>query len=405
MSQVASRHRWIARATVFLLGITALVFGARWWNEQKLRRADVDRLLEVTSTEPRNGLAHYYLGLQLAEQGRPTAAGELRQALALSPRDPRPQEALLVTLLEQGRDEDVRTELVRARAAWPKSPVVWLSQGRLAYREQDYPAAVEAFRQVTVLAPRDRKGWYDLGRSLREMDQVTEAGAAFRQALELDPRQPDTLAALGRCALDADQPTEAVPLLRQALAANPEHAESNRYLAEALYRHVPDPVVLIEAKEAALRSVRSMPGVASGWFWLGQIYLRTGQTEPAISALQWALGLEPRDPDTLQVLGELLLQRGREAEGRALLERQRRAEEFQTELRELQQQTRREPENAALHVRLARMLSRAQSWPAALREYESGLRLTPGNSALQCERAAVFALMRKSHRISPGLQP
>jgi Flp pilus assembly protein TadD len=393
------------RATVLLVGIVALTFGYRWWNEQKLRRADVDQLQEVTSHEPSNGLAHYYLGLQLAEQGRPTAARELRQAVKLSPRDPRPQEALLVTLLEQGRSEEVRAELERARAAWPASPVVWLSQGRLAYREQDYPAAVEAFRKVTTLAPRERKGWYDLGRSLRETDQVTEASAAFRQALELDPRQPDTLAALGRCALDADQPTEAVPLLRRALAVNPEHAEANRYLAEALYQHVPDPVVLIEAKEAALRSVRSMPGVASAWFWLGQIYLRSGQTDQAISALQWALGLEPQNEATLGVLGELLLQRGRAAEGRALLVRQRRAAEFQEELRQLQQQSRREPENAALHVRLARLQSRAELWPAALREYEAGLRLTPGHPALLEERAEALAQFRKSHRVVPGLQP
>lgn len=394
------------RWALLALGLGALGVGYQWSGDQRLQRADLEQLQEVTQREPRHGLAHYYLGLRLAEQGRAVAAvAELRQAAALSPRDPRPAEALLGTLLAQGQTTEARAELARVQAAWPQSAVVWLSQGRLAYQEHDYLAALEAFRKVTELAPRERRGWYALGRSLRELRRGDEARAAFRRALELDPQHPDTLAMLGRCEIDAGENGEALRVLRRALAVNPEHAATNRYLAEVLCQQQPaDAAMLAEAKDAALRAVRAMPGMGPAWFWLAKIYHRTGQTDQAMGALQWALNLEPRDESTLQLLCELLVKTGSKAESSALRARLHRVHALNVELAQLERQSQQTPAAAEPHLRMARLQARAALWAAAVREYEAGLRLSPGNATVQREYDAARARVPKRRRVAPDLE-
>ena len=83
----AKLWRLVLLGVALLAAVVAVGSAVQWWSDQRLRTADLEQLLEVTRNEPRNGLAHYYLGVQLAEQGRATAATEaFRQAVTLFPR-------------------------------------------------------------------------------------------------------------------------------------------------------------------------------------------------------------------------------------------------------------------------------------------------------------------------------
>lgn len=53
-----------------------------------------------------------------------------------------------------------------AARRWPAQPQVWLTLGNAAYQRQDYPQAVAAFVEVTLIQPQNVTGWNNLAYAL-----------------------------------------------------------------------------------------------------------------------------------------------------------------------------------------------------------------------------------------------
>lgn len=69
---------------------------------------------------------------------------------------------------------------------------LWAGQGSLTsalhlYLSKDYPAAVEAFKQVIAEDPNNAGAYYYLGYTCQEMGDYPAAREAFKKAYEINP--------------------------------------------------------------------------------------------------------------------------------------------------------------------------------------------------------------------------
>ncbi|MCC6512262.1 MAG: tetratricopeptide repeat protein, partial [Pirellulaceae bacterium] len=108
-------------------------------------------------------------------------------------------------------------------AADAKGNARWqFERGWQSLSVQDWPTAVDAFTQVTQLAPAVEAGHFNLGNALFESQQYAAAAAAYQRAYDLEP-SPGTLNNLGNaCAAAGDLP-RAIVCYRQALDDLTDH--------------------------------------------------------------------------------------------------------------------------------------------------------------------------------------
>jgi Flp pilus assembly protein TadD len=160
-------------------------------------------------------------GLLIAQKQPALAEAHLRQALQISPDEPRGYEILATVLRQTGRLAEARTcyeTLVRLK---PGQAACHLNLGTLLLELKDYPAAV----------------------------------LALKAALEIDPRQPQALANLSRFYLSARQEApEALALSRRLVEVRPA-AASYDLLGWACYVNG----LTNEAREAARQAVEREP--------------------------------------------------------------------------------------------------------------------------------------------------
>ncbi len=100
--------------------------------------------------------------------------------------------------------------------------------GELLMRARKYQAAAEAYRDVLDLTPDHEQAWSDLGQCLLVMDCTTEAVEAFDRAIDLAPEYVEPLyyGALARGRLGEHGVAERY--LRRALMLKPEWASYAR---------------------------------------------------------------------------------------------------------------------------------------------------------------------------------
>jgi len=165
---------------------------------------------------------------------------------------------------------------------------------------------------------------------------LNSAEAAFNGALKQDPRQTGAMLGLAEVSLRRKRPAEAEAQLKRALAAQPEgaevHAAYGRYYfsqgqharAEAAYKKAIalDSGVFLahmdlgelylnvmrkpqEAAAAYRKAVALQSSYAPARFGLGMALLASGKKPEAITELQQAARLAPKDPAAPHVIGRI----------------------------------------------------------------------------------------------------
>jgi CRISPR-associated protein Csy1 len=171
------------------------------------RRHDAARdLLDALLAAPSPAPADRRLALLLraeAHQGlrNPGAAvADLRGAIALEPRDPKPHNALGIALADAG----------------------------------DGGSAIAAFRRAVELDPGYARAWNNLGNALRDVGRAGEALAAFQRAVAVDPDYALAWTNLAAIAREQGDDTAAEQAFRRALAAKPDQRSALTGLAAVL---------------------------------------------------------------------------------------------------------------------------------------------------------------------------
>lgn len=175
--------------------------------------------------------------------------------------------------------------------------------------------------QQPETAPAESAGFYFLAaRHLEDAGKIDEAIASLNRALQLEPESAEIRAELASVYARQNRAVEAIDAAEAALKYDPDNREANRLLG-SIYSALADQKRPIRAGDdpsqygqkaiASLERARR-PGMADPGldFTLGRLYLREGQNEKAIEALERVFTQQPEYSE-----GGLLLASAQEAAG------------------------------------------------------------------------------------------
>jgi Flp pilus assembly protein TadD len=97
----------------------------------------------------------------------------------------------------------------------------YVQLARLNERQQNYPAAVQAYSKALTLVPNDPTTWYDRGVAQLASDRAELAIADYARAVELDPDFAIAWNNLGAAQLIVGQFSAAIDSCNQAIDINP----------------------------------------------------------------------------------------------------------------------------------------------------------------------------------------
>ena len=296
----------------------------------------------VLGTRPNDPAAQYYIGMSLAQQGRPAEALDIWQKLATETPANAPWRADLVTLMRRAASE-TGIELGLIASAPAASNVADSGVGASGPNQEDIAAAAEmnpeermemiramVDRLATRLEsePDDLEGWRRLANAYRVLGEDARAAAAEQRVGELEasgqqqPNQEDIAAA---AEMNPEERMEMIRAMVDRLAtrleSQPDDLEGWRRLANA-YRVLGEDARAAAAEQrvgelqssAAMGSadnpappdhenmlarlandVRENPDDVQNWLRLGRAYSVLERHGEARDAYAWAAQLAPND--------------------------------------------------------------------------------------------------------------
>lgn len=191
----------------------------------------------------------------------------------------------------------------------------------LAFVVLSGPAGAAPLQQAAAGVTESAGYHFLVARHLEDTGRIEEAIAALNKALELEPGSAEIRAELASIYARQNRAVEAIETAEAALKFDPDNRAANRLLG-SIYsaladqkrpiRAGDDPAQYaaraIAALERARRPSLADPGLD---FTLGRLYLREGQNEKAIEALERVFTQQPEYSE-----GGLLLAAAQEAAGR-----------------------------------------------------------------------------------------
>jgi tetratricopeptide (TPR) repeat protein len=185
-----------------------------------------------------SSVAHHALGVEWSRAGdHAKAIAELRAAL---PDAPRAHNALGVELFNQGKLSEAIDELEAFVREQPMLLEVIAARrilGRAFAQQRQWPQAIQEFRTVLMMAPRDAETHGLIAAALFGEQIYDEAIVHFRAYLDVNPNDVGALANLGIALVATNRLEEAIATFRRTIEADPHNADAERNLANALFEH------------------------------------------------------------------------------------------------------------------------------------------------------------------------
>jgi len=164
---------------------------------------------------------------------------------------------------------------------------------------------IRSSRQAVETDPQNPNLRASLGHLLFRAGDLSGAEKSFRQAIELDPARAAFHAALSHLLVRDERFGEALVEVRRALDLEPDHVVNLIHLANILARIGE----IREAEQVFQRALELEPSatvhVARSRFFVDQ-----GRVEEAITAIERAIELAPRNADSWDHYGRLLARKG-----------------------------------------------------------------------------------------------
>ena len=181
-----------------------------------------------------------------------------------------------------------------------------LFAGLEAIHQQNWIAAITAYREVIRQDPSFSEAWVGLGVAYQGQGDYANAVQAYQEALRRKPDHPGAWFGLGEVYVRQGKAADAIKALKEAIRLEPARGEAWSVLGEAQYS-LED---YGEAATAFREAIRLNPGLAEAWFMLGQTCEGLDQRNQAIAAYGEALRLQREDVESWCRLGVLLAQNG-----------------------------------------------------------------------------------------------
>jgi HemY protein len=176
--------------------------------------------------------------------------------------------------------------------------------------------ALTAFHRALVLNPNASNPNYNLGLLFLNLGRRDDAIAALKRSLILQPTFPDALSLLGRIEMEAGNREAAEHYLRPLIESHPEIMSGShlRAGAEAEAKHD-----MVAAERHYREGVALDPNHAELQVSLGMLRLVQGRFAEAREPFEAYHRLQPKNPKSCMLLGEVYAMMGRHEEARHLL--------------------------------------------------------------------------------------
>jgi tetratricopeptide (TPR) repeat protein len=256
-----------------------------------------------------------------------------------------------------------------------------LTQAEDAIQKQDYTTAEPLLRKVVEKDPASYVAWFELGILEYTVGKVDESIAAYRRSVEAKPDVFESNLNLGLLLAKTNQP-DAEKFLSAATLLKPTGhvAEGQEQawlsLGQVLEKTKPEEAIAAYGQATTLRPNDPEPHLAAGL-----LLEKENKFSDAEAEYKRALALDPKS-DALTGLANIYMH------GRRFVE----AEEYLRRLVAAQ------PENAAAHVQLGRVLAAEGKNDAAVPELEAGVKLAPADVSAQRDLADTYLAAGKNEQ-------
>lgn len=305
--------------------VTEAFYDKAWRNFQigskKEKQEVIAALKAIVKKNPEEFMAHYYLGIMIAEEDSPnTALKHLETALA----------------------------------GFPKSADIHVRIAKILEGKNKYDEALEHYQDALKLDPNNGPALSKVGIAELETGNNDEALKLLLKARELQPDNPDTLRGLGAVMTERGENAEAAKILEQALLFDQKHADTHWLLARA-YENLRKPDKASEHYELARKFGRRDPEIkqmigydlarslmksgkiedaekeykkaikasedqATGYFELGYLYYDIGRDDDAINNFKKAYEIDRQRGEGVFKSAEIYLDREEFDKAEELLE-------------------------------------------------------------------------------------
>jgi tetratricopeptide (TPR) repeat protein len=351
------RLRLLLVAGMALLAGAVLFRNSSWARETRLRSLSVEELALEIHDRPRDPLTFLHYGSALLKAGdERKAEGAFRRVVELDAGLAAGHLGLGSALLHQGRAVEAAAAFEAATHREPRSTAAYLGLAQAYQRVGSPSRALPALERLTQLEPRQGVAWYNLAKLYGDAHQADKGLAAMMRAVELEPDQPDFWRDLGQLSRRYGRLTEAEAQFQRALSLNDKDPITHYWLGQLYSRMGP------KYEERCRRHLQAALAlddtIAECHFELGQSFQRDQKWGAAVASYRRCLELDPSQARPLFNLGTCLLQLGDRVEGEKAITGFKALTAAKQEIEGLLNRVKAEPENADLHLRLARAYRR-----------------------------------------------
>jgi len=222
----ALRGRSYARSAALALSAVAVVtclFVS--WRQLDYWRDSLTLFRHADSVTQGNYVAHANIGMVLGREGRlEEAAGEITEALRLSPREPLVHFNLGQIRARQGRYEEAIASYLAAIDLNASMPDVQLALGIALARQGRFAEALDHFLAERAINSRSAQAYYYSGVAYDRLGKPAEAIGSYSEALRLDPAYAEAHFNLGLVLSRLERCDEALVHLSEAVRLRPDSA-------------------------------------------------------------------------------------------------------------------------------------------------------------------------------------
>jgi serine/threonine protein kinase/tetratricopeptide (TPR) repeat protein len=182
------------------------------------------------------------------------------------------------------------------------------------------PDQIHYLKLAIVLKSDDARLYHLLGLWSEYQKNFAEAEVAYNRAIQLDPTNVETYCFLARTYSEQKRYSEAANAYQKALKVKPDDLTAQAALGDALFRDR-----RLDEAIAAYNQALTIPDHAEGHYKthynLGLVYSSQNKLDDAYREYSAALAARPDSPETLCMLGMVVQDLGKFAEGLSLIKR------------------------------------------------------------------------------------
>ena len=191
-------------------------------------------------------------------------------------------------LFDQGQFQQARTVLEKLLLSAPRHLDVLHFLGAVAYRLQEYQAAIDFIAKALIVKPDFAPAYLNLGLSLNELKRFTEAIAAFDRAIEIKPDYAQAHWGRGCAKQGQNQMADALLSFGKAIQTKPDYYDA--YIDAGNILRIMNPAAAVAAYSKAIELKPEGPAPYANCA-AALLYLH--QFQAAVAHCDRAIELEP----------------------------------------------------------------------------------------------------------------